>query len=264
MNMQPAARRIFLEHYAAIRHAEGRGSGDPAYFRALPYRDLTGTNSGQWAIRARSYRHFEGVVLSKIERRVNRPLDVLDLGAGNGWMSYRLALRDHRAVALDIFPDERDGLGAIRHYPVPLAGVIAEFDHLPFREASFDVAIYNSSLHYSSDYRRALREVRRCLRRSGCVIVMDSPIYKLAEHGERMRAERQARFEKLHGFRSEAQGSIEYLDEGTLSELSREIGIQWRRSRPWLGWHWALRPWKARLTRRRPPSHFFILTGRFT
>lgn len=261
--MQAAARRTFLEQYAKIRLAEGRGSGDAAYFRALPYRDLTGRNSGQWAIRARSYRHFERTILSKIERRANRPLDVLDLGAGNGWMSYRLALRKHRAVALDIFPDEIDGLGAIRHYPVCFAGVIAEFDHLPFREASFDVAIYNSSLHYSSDYRRALWEVRRCLRRSGCVIVMDSPVYKLAEHGERMRAERQARFEKLHGFRSEAQGSIEYLDEGTLAQLSGELGIQWRRSQPWLGWRWALRPWKARLAHRRPPSQFLILTGRF-
>jgi len=35
-------RRTFLEQYAIIRHAEGRGSDDPAYYRALPYRDLSG------------------------------------------------------------------------------------------------------------------------------------------------------------------------------------------------------------------------------
>ena len=69
-----------------IRQAEGRGSDDPEYFRALPYRDLTGKNSEQWAIRARTWKHFERLILAEIERQTARPLDVLDVGAGNGWM----------------------------------------------------------------------------------------------------------------------------------------------------------------------------------
>ena len=34
----------------------------------------------------------------------------------------------------------------------------AEFDQLPFAEGAFDAAIYNASLHYSSDYARRLRK----------------------------------------------------------------------------------------------------------
>jgi ubiquinone/menaquinone biosynthesis C-methylase UbiE len=157
--MDGETRRRFLQDYSKIRHAEGRGSLDPEYFRALPYRDLTGRNSAQWAIRAKSYSRFEKQVLPAIEKDAGRPLDILDLGAGNGWMSYRLSLRNHHPVALDIFSDQSDGLRAISCYPQPIPSVEAEFDRLPFPDASFDLAIYNSSIHYSTDYRRTLTEV---------------------------------------------------------------------------------------------------------
>jgi ubiquinone/menaquinone biosynthesis C-methylase UbiE len=261
--MEPAARRTFLEQYAAIRHAEGRGSADPAWYTALPYKDLRGVNSAQWNIRARSFRYFVRKLLPPLELAARRPLRILDLGAGNGWMSYRLLLRGHRTVALDIFADPLDGLGAIHNYPAPIPCVLAEFDSLPFQDLSFDIAIFNSSLHYSADYRRTLGEARRCLKPAGRLFIIDSPVYKRAEHGRRMSEERQSRFERTYGFRSEAAHSIEYLDDETLDQISEQLGIAWSRRLPWHGWKWALRPLIARLRRSRPPSNFFILEGRF-
>lgn len=261
--MDREMRLQFLEDYSRIRRAEGRGSGDPAYYRALPYRDITAKNTRQWAIRAKTWAFFERSVLAKIEKRMARPLDILDLGAGNGWMSYRLTLRDHRPVALDIFSDDSDGLRSARHYPRPFLCVEGEFDALPFRDAAFDLAIYNSSLHYSTDYRRTLAEARRCLRPSGHVVIMDSPVYRLPEHGEQMRAERHELFARQYGFRSDAVPSIEYFDEAMLESLGRELNIEWSRSRPWYGVAWAMRPWKARLASKRPPSRFYIFMGRF-
>ncbi len=196
MNAESIARQRFLEEYRHIRHAEGRGSDDSAYYRALPYCDLSDRNSAMWAMRAKSYRYFERNILPALEQVSQSPLDILDLGAGNCWMSYRLSLRHHRPVALDIFDDERDGLGAARHYPKGFSTINAEFDRLPFSKNSFDLAIYNSSLHYSTDYVRTLSEVRRCLRPSGAVAVLDSPVYRSREHGERMVAERHAEFLK--------------------------------------------------------------------
>jgi SAM-dependent methyltransferase len=261
--VQNGMRHQFLKDYSSIRRAEGRGSGDPAYYRALPYRDLTGKNPAQWAIRARSWRHFEQVVLPQIESAARYPLRILDLGAGNGWMSWRLTLRGHRPVAVDIFSDSMDGLRAARNYPKPIQCVEADFDHLPFSRSTFDLAIYNSSIHYSVDYKRTLAEVGHCLRPSGCFVIIDSPVYKLREHGDLMRAERHDQFERQYGFRSDAIPSIEFFDEAMLDTLARELNIEWRRSRPWYGLGWALRPLKARLRFRRPPSRFFILVGRF-
>jgi ubiquinone/menaquinone biosynthesis C-methylase UbiE len=257
------ARHRFLVEYRHIRHAEGRGSDDPSYYQALPYRDLTGRNAAMWAMRAKTYTYFENKILAPIEKAVSRPLDILDLGAGNGWMSYRLSLRKHACVALDIFRDDRDGLLAARHYPQRLPLVEAEFDRLPFGPNTFDLVVYNSSLHYSTDYVATLTEARRCLRSSGQVIVLDSPVYRRREHGEMMIAERHANFYERYGFRSDAMPSIEFLDKDILKSLADSFGLRWTIHRPWYGWQWRLRPLKARLKGRRPPSQFWILAGRF-
>jgi SAM-dependent methyltransferase len=261
--MQVSARQQFLEDYRTIRSTEGRGSADSSYYRALPFRDLSGKNAEQWAIRGKSYRYFESKILAPFERQAGRALDVLDLGAGNCWLCYRLSQRAHKPVALDIFPDPMDGLKAARHYDAHFPVLEAEFDHLPFRASSFDLAIFNASIHYSTDYRRTLNELRRCLRPGGHFVIIDSPVYKLREHGERMRAERHDDFEKRYGFRSDAMPSLEYFDEETLASLAADLTIKWTVHRPWYGLKWWSRPWKARLLGRRPPSRFWILDGEF-
>jgi hypothetical protein len=90
----------FMADYQFIRAAEGRGSLSSDYYLAPPYRDLSGHNSSQWTIRARTFRYIERQVLPDTFPR-NKKLRVLDLGAGNGWMSYRLALQGHIPIAVD-------------------------------------------------------------------------------------------------------------------------------------------------------------------
>lgn len=254
--MTAAPRLRFLEEYGAIRRAEGRGSEDSAYYQALPYSDLTGKNSGQWRIRARTFDYFVRDILPRM------PCDILDLGAGNCWFSNRVAQLGHRPVAVDIFGDPLDGLGAARHYQTRFPVIEAEFDRLPLLDKSFDFAVFNASIHYSSDYRRTLSEARRCVRPGGKIVILDSPVYRRAEHGIQMREERHRSFEKVYGFRSDALGSIEFFDEEMLAELARSLSIKWEIHRPWCGWQWHLRPLKARLLRRRPPSRFWILDAR--
>jgi SAM-dependent methyltransferase len=264
--MLATTRQRFLDDYIKIRHAEGRGSLDSAYYLALPYRDITGRLEDQWSIRARSYRYLERRVLPPLEKQFGRPLRIADLGAGNCWLSYRLALRGHLPIAIDIQGDTLDGLGAGLHYQQHAAfpRVSAEFDDLPLAACSLDVAIYNASIHYSCDYRRTLTEIRRCLRPAGSFLIVDSPVYQRREHGEMMVRERHAQFQATYGFASDTLPSIEYFDREMLAELGRDLGISWQVHRPWYGWQWALRPWKARWSGKRPPSNFWILSGRFT
>jgi ubiquinone/menaquinone biosynthesis C-methylase UbiE len=244
----------FIHDYGAIRKAEGRGSSDREYYLALPFEDRSGRNSDQWRIRARTYRYFESNLLPE------KSFDVLDLGAGNGWMSYRLLQQGHRPVAVDIFMDELDGLAAARHYG-QFPCVEAEFDCLPFADAQFDLAVFNSSLHYSTDYQGTLYEARRCLRPSGRIVVLDSPLYRQRAHGELMRAERHRQFQAQYGFASDSVASLEYLYESQLAELARDLGLKWQIYQPWYGWKWHTRPLQARLRGRRPPSRFCILVA---
>ncbi len=262
MNLEGTARQRFIEEYRHIRYAEGRGSDDPEYYRALPFQDLSGRSAAMWAMRAKTFRYFEGRILGPIERAAGRPLDIIDLGAGNCWLSYRLSLRRHRVCAVDIFLDPRDGLGAAGHYPVQFPAIGAEFDRLPFSSSSFDLAIFNSSVHYSTDYRTTLGEAIRCLRPGGRLAILDSPVYRKRAHGEQMVAERHAEFENRYGFRSDAVPSIEFLDEPRMRELTDFLHVRWTIYRPWYGWRWRLRPLKAWIERRRPPSRFWIFVAR--
>ncbi len=263
MTTQATARQRFLDEYRQIRHAEGRGSEDPGYYQALPFQDLSGRSSAMWEMRAKTFRYFECRILAPLERAAGRPLDILDLGAGNCWMSYRLALRRQNPYAVDIFLDERDGLAAARHYGIPLMAIGAEFDCLPFRSSSFDLVVFNSSVHYSTRYEITLTEAQRCLRPRGRLVILDSPVYRKREHGERMVAERHADFQKRYGFRSDAIPCIEFLHKPGLQELSRSLDLHWTVYRPWYGLRWHMRPWKAWLQQRRPPSRFWILVGEF-
>jgi len=245
-------RRLFLEQYGRIRASEGRGSSNGAYYRELPF-----IEDAQWKIRAATFRYFDRHILPK------QPSRVLDLGAGNGWLSNRMIERGHAAVAIDIFRDQRDGLDATRHYEQRFPVIEAEFDSLPFPSGQYDLAVFNASFHYSADYARTLQEARRCLRPDGRIVILDSPVYQLHAHGNAMRAERQQLFERQFGFRSEALNSIEFLDEPMLAALAKELCLTWTIHQPWYGLAWHMRPVMARLKSRRPPSRFWILEARF-
>lgn len=252
----------FIADYEYIRTAEGRGSNDKSYYLALPYRDTTGHNSGQWQIRARSYDY--------LVRRVLKPLGagkaVLDLGAGNCWLSFQLARQGHRPVAVDLLTNSQDGLGAATHYEHELGSNIprfqAELDCLPFQDGQFDVVIFNASFHYSEDYVVTLREALRCIKPDGLVVICDTPWYSQEQYGMRMVAERRVYFCNRFHTSSDSVKSREFLTDERLRNLAEALSIHWTVHGPWYGWRWALRPWVARLRRRREPSQFRIYVAR--
>lgn len=261
----PAARlahyQPFLRDYTAVRLAEGRASGDAEYFRRLPEPTPGGPIEWQWRLR----RHTWATVRDRVLPSLGNGLTVLDVGAGVGWLSNRLHELGHLPHAVDLTVDADDGLGAARHYGPPWPRYQAEMDALPFADAGADagadVVVFNASLHYSTDYSRTIGEALRVLRPGGAIVVMDSPIYRRDDSGRQMVAERHADFERRFGTRSDSVASIEYLTDSMLGEIEAQLGIRWRRHRTWYGWSWALRPWKARLRRRRPPSRFAVLVG---
>jgi SAM-dependent methyltransferase len=217
----------FVRDYEVVRAKEGWGSETPEYYLALPFRDLTNKHDWIWRIRAQTLLYMQEHVLPKIESADSSAYCVLDIGAGNGWLSYRLAERGYHPVAVDLLDNDVDGLGAARHYlahsPRCFPRFQAEMDHLPFDSGQFDVAIFNASFHYSSDYEKTLREALRCLRRPGIVVVADSPFYCREESGKQMLEERRAMFERQFGLHSDINHSCEYLTQRTLDELAERL-----------------------------------------
>ena len=252
----------FIGEYERIRTAESRGSAGPAYYLALPFEGMTGKLSGQWKIRAATFRHMERRIVAPLAARRGRPLRILDLGAGNGWLSYRFSLLGHRPVAVDLLTNERDGLGAAMHYaehlPAMFPRVQASLDQLPFPDEAFDLAIFNASFHYSTCYTQTLAEALRCTRKGGQIVVADTPWYRHEASGLRMVEEKHAYFKAAYGFASDSLPSEEFLTPERLDRLASALRIQWRVLKPFYGVDWALRPLRAKLARRRAPSRFRI------
>ncbi|MBS1806341.1 MAG: class I SAM-dependent methyltransferase [Acidobacteria bacterium] len=248
----------FIRDYERIRAAEGRGSDSDEFYLNLPFKDISGANREHWKIRARTFAHLMSNVL--VDGRSGGR--ILDLGAGNGWLSYRLLLAGYRPVAVDLLTNANDGLGAAEHFEKQVPGLFprfqAELGCLPFQEDQFDAAIFNASFHYSEDYQRSLGEALRCVKPGGLVVIADSPWYSRDECGQAMLAERREVFLNKYGTASDSIRCLEYLTNHRLRTLSEQFSIEWQILYPHYGWGWALRPGIAKLRGRREPSRFRI------
>lgn len=252
----------FIREYESIRQAEGRGMSQPEYYRLLPDKDMTGNWKKDWAIRAQSYKTFIDRFLFPLEQKTGAPLKILDLGAGNGWLSNRLTERGHQVAAIDILVNDTDGLGACRHYKSRFIPIQAEFDRLPLCDNQADLIIYNASFHYSTNYELSLREAFRVLLADGHVAIIDTPLYHDSLSGLQMVQERQADFQARFGIRSDGLPSQNYLTFAWLQDLANRFGISWNFISPDYGIYWKVRPILARIRGSREPASFLVIVGK--
>lgn len=253
----------FVQNYDTVRHGEQWGADSGAYYRALPYEDLSGRHPNVWRARAVSFDALLAHVVEPLSREQKRPLRILDAGAGNGWISYRLSLAGHALLAIDLRLDEADGLGAYSRYGevVKFAAAQATFEQIPLLDEQLDLVIFGGSIHYATSFNEALCEALRVLRCDGRIVILDTPVYKHPDSGKRMVAELQGQLEREHGIDATILPHENYLTPARLHRLGAELGIRWRLKEPFYGWRWALAPWIARLRGRREPARFYLISG---
>jgi GT2 family glycosyltransferase/ubiquinone/menaquinone biosynthesis C-methylase UbiE len=94
-------------------------------------------------------------------------MDVLDIGAGLGFDSHRLAMRGANVTALEFSPL----LAEAGKMHFPHIRWIGGFSHvLPFQSGSFDAVFCNAALHHMRDIPAAISESLRVLRPGGYLI----------------------------------------------------------------------------------------------
>lgn len=121
---------------------------------------------------------FAEWALARIEWRGDE--HVLDIGAGPGTYFEALAARlpNGRLVAGDLSL----GMARLAAGRARYAGISnADVQNLPFARRSFDVVLANHMLYHVPDLDRALDEIHRVLKPTGCLIAATSSQYNLPE-----------------------------------------------------------------------------------
>ena len=248
----------FLAYYQSVRNAEGWNIENREIFFRLPYPQGGHPFRKLWRLRAASYESLS----SQLQQRSDfRKLNILDLGAGNCWMAYRLAGEDRRIVAVDVNLDPLDGLGVpttvLEKENPSVVRIQAEYEFLPFPEGSFDIVYFNASLHYSPDPVSTILQTFRLLKEKGTMFIVDSPLYHDPESGRRMIAERQDSYRTKYGIELPDDLAGGFLSYGQLDQLKQQCSLQLME--PEYGFLWNLRPVLARLLGRREPATFRLM-----
>ena len=90
-----------------------------------------------------------------------------EAGVGTGRIALPIALRGFKYVGVDLSGRMLDELVSKLEQDTPFNGLRADITKLPFADDCFDVALTSHVLHLVEEWRVALDEIRRTLRRGG-------------------------------------------------------------------------------------------------
>lgn len=111
--------------------------------------------------------------------RLTPPIEIADLGAGEGLISQLLAHRARQVWCIDNSPRmvEVGTELARKNNLANLAYKLGDIERVPLPDSSVDLAILSQALHHAQHPQQAVNEAFRILRPSGQVLVLD-----LTEH----------------------------------------------------------------------------------
>jgi SAM-dependent methyltransferase/uncharacterized protein YbaR (Trm112 family) len=185
--------------YRQDRLGEGWRSLPPQCARALPYGSFPGCLPLYWEVRRQSYR-----ALMRFLTLAGPPAEgetAADLGAGMGWLAYRLAQAGYRVVAVEANLDPDFGLRAAEVYqsliPERFMPIHGDMEHPPLRRGAISLLLFDASLHYARDLVGTLCRAAEVLRPGGHLVVLDTPISRQPQMGSGL-GERRLGRKELH------------------------------------------------------------------
>ena len=159
--------------YLRAREREGRLYPD-ATVAALPDVPITNPLRSEWLQRADS----TGRLVAVLGRRP-RPIEILEIGCGNGWLSNRLAqIPGASVVGLDANDVELDQARRVFVGRSNLRFVRADVRTAVPPEPAPDVIVLASVVQYVADLPALVRQLLGWLAPRGEVDLLDSPLYR--------------------------------------------------------------------------------------
>jgi SAM-dependent methyltransferase len=156
--------------YIQVRTAEGRVP-DVEAIRALPYVAESSPLKAEWDNRANSYERLKKYLSAK-----GKPLHILDIGCGNGWMSHRLYEAGHSITGIELNLTElqqaEEAFGSNERLQWMYADILKSTI-----VNKYDIILLSASCQYFASLRALTARLIPMLSRKGEIHLHDSMFY---------------------------------------------------------------------------------------
>lgn len=164
------------ELYIQVRDKEGRIIPDDLLQR-LPDVPIGHPYHKEWATRKKSQQRF----IRYLQHKEKLPLNILDVGCGNGWLSHRLYLAGHKVTAADLNLAELTQAERVFGTHTDLEWLYADVLADNIIHAPFDIILFAASCQYFSSIQGLVNKIKPLLKAGGEVHFLDSMFYKNSE-----------------------------------------------------------------------------------
>lgn len=166
----------FIQLYSALREKEGRVYTDKE-LQHLPEISTEHPHYREWALRKKSC-----LPLLHYLKKKQKPLHILEVGCGNGWLSHLLAgIPGSTVIGCD--PGEAEIAQAQRVFSKVsnLEFKTHTFGPGSFSDAHFDILVFSASLQYFESLSSILNSAIGLLRANGEIHILDTPFYRQSD-----------------------------------------------------------------------------------
>jgi ubiquinone/menaquinone biosynthesis C-methylase UbiE len=167
---------LFEKKYILIRTLENRLYTDEELMK-LPDISKDHLHYREWQIRKSSTRRL----LRRLSAQ-KRPLEILEIGCGNGWLCHHLAeIPGTRVTGLDINFTELQQAARVFSNDPNLRFIHGDISTGILEDRQFDRVIFAASIQYFPSLKKVLHTAMSCLKPGGEIHVLDTPLYKAGQ-----------------------------------------------------------------------------------
>ena len=168
----------FEESYIAVRGKERRMYSDEELLH-LPDIAVEHPHYGEWKLRKESAERLKKYLAGK-----DRPLKILEVGSGNGWLSYFLSsIPNSNVTGVDINLTEIIQAQRVFHQRPNLRFVHGDIKSPEIANAAFDCIVFAACIQYFASPKDIISYALQQLKKEGEIHVLDSNFYKPGDIG---------------------------------------------------------------------------------
>src|SRR5882757_4766122 len=167
---------LFEKKYIITRSLENRLYSDEEVMK-LPQIPLSHTHYREWQSRRRSARRLVRYLKGK-----RRPLDVLEIGCGNGWLCHQMAeIPDTQVTGLDINFTELQQAARVFSDDPNLSFIHGDLRSPGLGEQQFDIILFAATIEYFPSLKKIIHRSLMYLKPDGEVHIIDSRFHRQGE-----------------------------------------------------------------------------------